>query len=70
MKVVKVRYTGVGQVTKDAMLAVRLIRNKDSDWDYGMNLKYVQAWEPEDGVSLCRGPPKVTIYNHTSEWLN
>jgi hypothetical protein len=74
MKVVKVRYTGVGQVSKDAMFAVRLIRNtlsKDSDWDYGMNLKYVQAWEAEDGGSLCRGPPKkVTIYNHTSEWLN
>jgi hypothetical protein len=72
MKVVKVRYAGVGQISEDAMFAVRLIKHtlsKDGEWDFGMNLKYVQAWEPEDGGSLCRGHPTVTVYNHTSEWL-
>jgi hypothetical protein len=31
--------------------------------------KYMQAWEPEDGGSLCHEHPTVAVYNQARDWM-
>jgi hypothetical protein len=72
MKVVKVRYVEGSRVADDALFMVKIIKEeltRKGDWDEGMKIKYAQGWEPEEGGSLCRGYPTVTVYNHSEEWM-
>jgi hypothetical protein len=51
---------------------VRVLKSELGDpreWDEGMKLKWTVGWDPSEGGEVCAGPPTVTVFNFTSQWL-
>jgi hypothetical protein len=71
-KAVKVRYNDGAPVSGNELFTVRVLKSELGDprgWDEGMKLKWTVGWEPSEGGEVCAGPPTVTVFNSTSQWL-
>jgi hypothetical protein len=71
MKVVKVRYTGTGQVSERALSGVQVVSSSlrtSTRADQRSSAAWAVGWEPTKGL-VCHGHPTVMIYNMTDQWL-
>ena len=71
MKLVKIRYNGVGHVPDQAIFGVRVVNSSmrlNNRVDQRSGILFAEGWEPEQD-DPCFGHPTVKVVNLTNEWV-